>query len=307
MTTRTDDTDTGLAAFECERRRLFGIAYRMLGSVRDAEDVLQEAYVRWHGVDHAAVENPAAYLTRVVTRLCIDALQAANERRIDYMGPWLPEPLIEDAAHPSAPDPESLQELADDLSTGFLLILERLNPVERAVFLLHEAFGMRYREIAPVVGKSVPNCRQIGHRARERLGDAGRARPADPAEHDRLLNRFLAATREGDVDALLETLADDVTAYGDGGGKTAAARRPVRGSANVARYVVGLASKLDDAGARVRLAAVNGRTGILTYLEDRLYAVSSLETANGRVRRIFTVVNPDKLPTPAGRADASAP
>ena len=295
--------DAALTAFENERGRLFGIAYRMLGSVREAEDVIQDAYIRWHEVEHADVDNPSAYLVRTVTRLCIDTLKSARNRRLEYVGPWLPEPLIEDTVDQSmrdpgalyGRDPEALHGLADDLSTAFLLMLERLSPAERAVFLLRESFDMGYADIARVVDRSEANCRQIARRARQRLHDAGRARPADPEEHDRLLDRFLGATREGDVDALLELLSAEVVAYGDGGGKVASARNPIVGPDHVSRYVAGLAGKLLAAGAELRLTRVNGRTGVLISVEGRLYAVLTIHVETGRIERIYTVNNPEKL------------
>lgn len=297
-------TDPALATFEAERRRLFGIAYRMLGSVREAEDVLQDAYLRWHGVEHEEVDDSSAYLTRIVTRLCIDVRTAAHRRRIEYVGPWLPEPLVRRAADDASPHPDDVPDLAPDLSTAFLLLLERLNAVQRAVFLLRESFDLPYRQIADVVDRTVPNCRQIARRARERLDDVDRARSAPPEEHDRLLARFLAATREGDVDALLELLADDVVAYGDGGGVVPAARRPVRGPDRVGRYAVGLSSKTEDRGARTRRATVNGRTGLVVHLDERLYAVTSFHVADGAVRGIYTVLNPEKLPGHRERSNA---
>ena len=287
-----------LAAFEGERGRLFGIAYRMLGSVREAEDVLQDAWIRWQGVDHGAVENPPAFLVRLVTRLCIDTLKAARTRRLEYVGPWLPEPLVEATVEGTANGPAEMVELADTLSTAFLLMLERLSPVERAVFLLRESFDFGYREIAGVVGKTEENCRQIDRRARRRLAEGGRARPADPAEHDRLLAGFLRATREGDLDGLVQLLSEDAVAYSDGGGKATAARNPILGARNVARFFLGLATKAAALGLtpEFRLARVNGRTGVLVYVGGALHSVITLYAEEGRIRRLFTVVNPDKLP-----------
>src|SRR6185369_9902255 len=174
-----------LAAFEAERGRLFGIAYRMLGSVSEAEDVLQDAWIRWQAVDPATVESPPGFLVRMVTRLCIDTLGAARNRLTDYVGPWLPEPIVRQLGDPPAADPAALSEQADDLSIAFLLLLERLTAVERAVFLLRESFDFSYREIAGIVGKSEAACRQIESRARRRLDAEGRPAPADPVEHDR--------------------------------------------------------------------------------------------------------------------------
>ncbi|HEX2202248.1 MAG TPA: RNA polymerase sigma-70 factor [Longimicrobium sp.] len=290
------DGDAALAAFEGERRRLFGIAYRMLGSVREAEDVLQDAWIRWQEVEHAAVANPAAYLVRLVTRLCIDTLKAARSRRLEYVGPWLPEPLVEDRVESESA--EEMLELADTLSTAFLLMLERLGPVERAVFLLRESFDFPFAEIARVVGRTEENCRQIDRRARLRLADERRARPAGRAEHDRLLAGFLRATREGDLDGLLQLLSDEAVAYSDGGGKATAARNPITGARNVARFFLGLANRAAAMGLDLdfRLAEVNGRTGVLVHVGGHLHSVITLYAEEGRILRFFTVVNPDKLP-----------
>lgn len=281
----------GLAAFQRERGRMFGIAYRMLGSVREAEDVLQDAYVRWHGVDHAAVERPGAYLSRLVTRLCLDALRSAHARRTEYFGVWLPEPLVGAAGD----DPAAMHELADDLSLAFLLLLERLTPVERAVFLLRESFGFSHREVAEVVGRSEANCRQIERRARGHLAEAKRPAAADPAEHGRLLGRFLAAARDGDVEGLLEVLAADAVAYSDGGGRVRAAPNPIVGADRIARFFVGIVRKA-PASWEPRLVSVNGRAGVLGLVEGHPYGVLSVEVEDGRIRSVFLVVNPDKLP-----------
>jgi RNA polymerase sigma-70 factor (ECF subfamily) len=279
-----------LAAFEGERRRLFGIAYRMLGSVSEAEDVLQDAWLRWQAVDHATVESPAGFLVRMVTRLSIDTLGAARNRLTDYIGPWLPEPLVW-----SLDDPAARQERTDDLSTAFLLLLERLSPVERAVFLLRESFDFSYREIAGIVGKSEAACRQIESRARKRLEDGRRPAPADPAEHDRLLSGFLRAIHEGDVQGMVSLLAHDAVLTSDGGGKSHAARVPIEGPARITQFLTGLARKAPGV-VEVRLALVNGRAGALGYLDGVLRNVISLEVMDGLIHRIFIMVNPDKLP-----------
>lgn len=280
-----------LAAFQRERGRLFGIAYRMLGSVREAEDVLQDAYLRWHGVDHAAVAHPGAYLARLVTRLCLDALKSAHARRVEYFGVWLPEPLVGAADD----DPAAMHELADELSLAFLLMLERLGPVERAVFLLRESFGFSHREVAEVVGKSEENCRQIERRARRRLAEAKRPAPADPAEHDRLLGGFLTAVRDGDMEGLLAVLAEDAVAYSDGGGKVRAAPNPIFGAERVARFFLGITSK-GAAEWEPLLVPVNGRTGMVGLVEGHPHGVLAIQVEDGRIRSVFLVVNPDKLP-----------
>jgi RNA polymerase sigma-70 factor (ECF subfamily) len=286
-----------LAAFERERDRLFGIAYRMLGSVSEAEDVLQDAWLRWHGAEHGTVANPAAYLVSLVTRLCIDTLGAARNRLTEYVGPWLPEPLVRratDARRDDRDNPAVLQELADDLSTAFLLMLERLTPVERAVFLLRESFDFSYREIAGIVGKTEENCRQIDRRARKRLEEGRRPVPADPEEHDRLLTGFLRAIQDGELEGIVALLARDATLYGDGGGKVQAAKRPISGADSVARFLVGLRRNAPP-DWEIRPAAVNGRTGLLVFVGGRLFSVLTLQVEEGRIREIYNVLNPDKL------------
>jgi RNA polymerase sigma-70 factor (ECF subfamily) len=280
-----------LAAFERERGRLFGIAYRMLGSVSEAEDVLQDAWLRWHGVEHGTVENPSAYLVRLVTRLCIDTLGAARNRLTEYVGPWLPEPLVKTGEREG---PAALQELADDLSTAFLLMLERLTPVERAVFLLRESFDFSYREIAEIVGKSEENCRQIDHRARKRLAEGRRPAKADPAERDRLLGGFMAALKEGDLDGMVKLLARDATLYSDGGGKVRAALKPVPGGESVARFLLNIWRQAPP-GWEMRTAQVNSRPGLLNLVGGHLFSVVSFEVEEGLIREIYIVLNPDKL------------
>jgi len=276
------------AVFEAERTRLFGIAYRMLGSVREAEDVVQDAWIRWQRADRTAVENPAGYLVQTVTRLAMDVLRSAHARRMEYVGPWVPDPLVADADNPL-----EAHELADDLSQAFLLMLERLSPAERAVFLLRESFGFSYREIAAVVGKSEDNCRQIERRARQRLGGEP-VRAADPREHDRLLYTFLQATREGDLDGLIAVLSDDAVALSDSGGRVTAARNPVHGAMNVARFCIGLARKA-PAGTEFRLVRVNGRTGVAILVAGEIFSVMAIHVEDGRITKLLTVRNPEKL------------
>jgi RNA polymerase sigma-70 factor (ECF subfamily) len=284
-----------LAAFESERGRLFGIAYRMLGSVSEAEDVLQDAWLRWHAVDPATVESPSGFLVRMVTRLCIDTLGAARNRLTDYVGPWLPEPIVQTISDPSAFDPAAQSEQAEDLSMAFLLLLERLSPVERAVFLLRESFDFSYREIAEIVGKTEAACRQIERRARQRLDTEGRPAPTDPQEHCRLLMSFLRATRDGDLEGMVSLLAHDAILYADGGGKAHAAGIPVAGAEKIAKFLTGLGRKARGVW-EVRPAVVNGWPGALAYFEGRLANVVSLRVEDGKIRNLYIMVNPDKLP-----------
>jgi RNA polymerase sigma-70 factor (ECF subfamily) len=269
----------------------------MLGSVAEAEDVLQDAWLRWQGVDHTQVENPSAYLVRLVTRLSIDTLGAARNRLTDYVGPWLPEPLVGRRIESLGEDPAALQELAADLSTAFLLMLERLTPVERAVFLLRESFDFSYREIAEIVGKTEENCRQIDRRARKHLEEHRRSVPADPAEHDRLVEGFLRAVRDGDMDGMVALLARDATLYSDGGGKVKAAQKPVHGAESIARFLYNIRRQAVqmEVDFELRPTIVNGRTGFVTLAEGRPYNVFALDTEPGKIRGVYVVINPDKL------------
>ncbi|NBC17605.1 MAG: RNA polymerase sigma-70 factor [Bacteroidetes bacterium] len=275
-----------LDLFEQHRDRLFGIAYRMVGTVADAEDLVQEAYLRWHAAT-AEVQNPGAYLTTIITRLCLDHLKSARVRREEYVGPWLPEPLAPGRAdHPA--------ELADALSMALLLVLETLTPTERAVFLLREVFGYDYAEIAPMVGQSAVYCRKIAQRAREHVA-AERSRFEPSAdEHARLVDRFLAACRDGDMEGLLDVLADDVTLTTDGGGKVLAALRPIVTSDKVARFMLGILRKAPS-DLRVERATINGRPGFIAFRGAAVDGAWAFEVGDGRIRRIYVVRNPDKL------------
>jgi RNA polymerase sigma-70 factor, ECF subfamily len=271
------------------RPLLFSLAYRMVGGVGEAEDLVQEAFLRLHraGDDVAA---PKAFLTTVVTRLAIDHLRSARVRREAYAGPWLPEPLVRDPA----PGPAESVEDDETLSLAFLTLLERLSPVERAVYVLHELFGYGHGEIAEVVGKSSANCRQILARARRHV-DQGRQR-FEPSRREReaLLTRFLAAVRAGDVAGLADMLAADAVHYADGGGKTRATLLPIHGAAKIARLWAKLGA---DAGAyELRMADINGQPGVVaTDPEGRVGGVITLGVAGGRVISVWAVVNPDKL------------
>jgi RNA polymerase sigma-70 factor (TIGR02957 family) len=276
------------------RPLLFSIAYRMLGSVGDAEDVVQEAFLRAERAEAEGtrIESRKAYLTTVTTRLAIDELKSARARRETYVGPWLPEPLLTS----TEPDAAEHAEMADSLSISFLVLLETLSPVERAVFLLREVFDYGYDEIAEVVGKSEANCRQILVRARKRI-DEGRPRfEADRRRHEQLARGFLVAFEEGDVDGFVELLADDVVFVGDGGGKGRGISRPVYGRRSVIRLLSSFLPPFRAAGARVRLGEVNGQAGALFFdAEDRLVNVFSFEIADGAIQAVRSVINPDKL------------
>ncbi len=275
--------------FEAHRDRLFGVAYRMLGTVADAEDVVQDAFVRWAGVDAAAVNNPGGYLTTIVTRLCVDRLRAARHQREQYVGPWLPEPLLT-----TDQTPADDAELADSLSMAFLMLLETLSPTERAVFLLHDVFDYGYADIAETVGKSEANCRQIARRARQHV-QAQRVRfePTAP-DHARLLQQFMDACYEGNLQALVAVLADDITLYSDGGGKAIAARKPVEGAAKVANFFLSIVPKAPP-GTTVQPVQVNGQAGLAVYVDGQPDALFAFHIVEGHIQRIFSVRNPDKL------------
>jgi RNA polymerase sigma-70 factor, ECF subfamily len=276
------------------RPLMFSIAYRMTGSVGDAEDIVQEAVIRTYRAasQGTLVESPKAFVTTTTTRLAIDHLRSARVRRESYVGTWLPEPLVTDPA----PGPAERAEMSDSLSLAFLVLLESLSPVERAVFLLREVFGYGYAEIAEAVGKSEPNCRQIFTRARRHV-DEGRPRfEASRRQGTELTDRFLAAVRGGDLEGFIEMLAPDVVMYGDGGGKAPAARTPIHGREQVARLLRGLVRQFPRWASEVRPSQVNGQPGVLAYDHDgNLVGVMALDVLDGQVVAIRSMINPDKL------------
>jgi RNA polymerase sigma-70 factor, ECF subfamily len=280
------------------RPLLFSLAYRMVGGVGEAEDLVQEAYLRYHRAPEQ-VDSPKAFLTTVVTRLAIDHLRSARVRRESYVGPWLPEPLVRD----TAPGPAERVEADETLSLAFLVLLERLSPVERAVYVLHELFGYGHGEIGEVVGKSSANCRQILARARRHV-EQGRPR-FEPSRREReaLLARFLEAARAGNVQALVELLAADAVTYADSGGKARAPRLAIHGAAKVARLWASVAGPGARDDYTVRFADVNGQPGIVVAgARGEVAGVLTLDVAGGLVQAVWAVVNPDKL----GRVPAAA-
>lgn len=274
--------------FENYRYLLFSIAYRMVGSVMEAEDVVQDAYLRYTAADTAAVESPKAYLTTIVTRLALDHLKSARVQREQYVGPWLPEPLRTDQA------PAQIVDRKETVSMAFLVLLEQLSPVERAVFLLREVFEYPYPEIAQIVEKSEANCRQLYSRAKKHLV-ADRPRfVTPPGDQRKLLNQFVSALEEGDEASLVASLARDVEVHSDGGGKVTAARRPIVGRDAVVRFLFGIArARPDDLG--VEFAEFNGDPALLLYSGERLFSVMTFLCYDGQIRRIHSVLNPDKL------------
>jgi RNA polymerase sigma-70 factor (ECF subfamily) len=287
--------DAASEAFAALRPLMFSIAYRMLGSVSTAEDLVQEAFLRYQRAlaDGAQIDSPKAYLSAVVTRLAIDELRSARVRRETYSGEWIPEPLPTDAEQP---DPAALAEQADSLSLAMLLLLERLTPVERAVFLLHDVFGYRYDEIAPIVERSEANCRQIAIRARRHV-DAGRPRfEATREAREALAGRFFVAVADGDVDGLVALLASDVVVYGDGGGKAPQWSRPIAGADRVARLLANVGRQVTSRGGTLQPRSINGQPGaIVRDPAGRVVSVFALDIADGAVHTVRSVINPDKL------------
>jgi RNA polymerase sigma-70 factor, ECF subfamily len=282
-------TGTSVTTFEALRGRLFGLAYRMLGSRADAEDVVQETYVRWHQVAPGSVENPEAWLVTTTSRLAIDRLRRLKTEREAYVGPWLPEPIV------TAAPPDRNLDLAADLSIAFLTLLERLAPEERAAFLLHEVFDVGYREIAAVIERSEAACRQVVHRARERVRDERKRFDATEATKATLLQQFMDAMEARDEQALLTLFAPDATWTADGGGKVGAAPLPIVGADRIARLVIGLREKFWAPNRTVEVATVNGETGLCIRDGNRLVATMSIATDGERIVAVYAVVNPEKL------------
>lgn len=280
--------------FQAVRGRLFGLAYRMVGSRAEAEDLVQDAYLRWHGVDHSRVDNAEAWLVTTTTRLALDRLRRLKTERDAYTGPWLPEPIVGTAVT-GVPPPDRHLELADDLSMAFLTLLERLGPEERAAFLLHDVFEVDYRAIAGVIGRSESACRQVVHRARERVRHDRRRFETTDAAKAAILERFVAAVAARDEQALLELFAADASWTADSGGKTAAAPRPILGADRVARLVVGLRTKFWDDQYRFEVTAINGEPGLCLRAGDRLVATLSVATDGARIDAVYVVLNPEKL------------
>lgn len=286
---QTDEAGRALDLFERHRRRLRALAYRMVGSVADAEDIVQECYLRWHGVDPATLRSPEGFLTAMVTRLAIDQLRSARVRREFYVGEWLPEPLLE----PWEDDAASAAEAAGDLSVAFMLLLERLPPDQRAVYVLRESMDLGFEEIGGMLGKSAMACRQAYKRARDRIGGPPRYR-AERSRSLAIARAFLAAVAEGRYDDLVALLSGDAVLIGDGGGKARAALNPVVGPDRVARFLIGVMRK-DGRRLEALPLAVNGQPGFAMRVDGRLHSLMSLDIRDGRVAGVYHVANPDKL------------
>jgi RNA polymerase sigma-70 factor (ECF subfamily) len=281
----------GVQAFEAHRRALLGLAYRMLGSRTEADDVVQDAYLRWHASDRTVVEEPRRYLNTVVARLCLDRMNSARARHETYPGPWLPEPVVDEDF-----DAGSASDLAQDLSVALMLMLERLSPLERAAFLLHDVFDLSFSEIASALGRSEAACRQLASRAREHI-QAERPRfPASPEEGQRLAAAFRTAADAGDVQTLSQLLAQDAVLYSDGGGKRPAALNPIYGADKILRFLVGVTRKnLSLAALRLRPATINGLAGFVMLEPDGSVTTMAIEHHDRRIVTIYFVRNPDKL------------
>ena len=284
------EATTHAAAFEAVRRRLFGLAYRMTGSAADAEDIVQDAYVRWHEADAERIDNAEAWLVTATTRLAIDRLRRLKTEREAYAGPWLPAPVI------AAPPPDGHVDLADDLSLAFLTLLERLAPEERAAFLLHEVFEVGYPGIAKVLDRTEAACRQVVHRARERVRGARKRFDVAESAKDRMLRRFLAALEARDEETLLGLFAPGATWTADGGGRVAAAPYPIVGADRIAKLVVGLRTRIWPRDRVLEVASINGETGLCIRDGDRVTATLSFVTDGERIFEVLVVLNPEKLP-----------
>jgi RNA polymerase sigma-70 factor (ECF subfamily) len=287
------------ASFEPHRRRLLGLAYRMLGSMADAEDAVQDTYLRWHAADRGKVSDPRAFLMTTTARICLDMLSSARARREQYVGPWLPEPVIDTAA--LAPDTHT--ELADDLSVALLLTLDRLSPLERAAFLLHDVFDFSFGEVAATLGRSDAACRQLAARARGHVRAVrprgGVAPPAradqNEAKHEQLISAFVEATRSGDLHALTQLLASDVRVVTDGGGKVAAALNVLDGADRAARFLIGATRKGWREDFTLRFLTINGMPGVIVDAPEGPVQTTAFEIEGDVIHALYVVRSPDKL------------
>jgi RNA polymerase sigma-70 factor, ECF subfamily len=280
-----------LATFDQYRSLLFSIAYRMLGSIADAEDMLQDTFIRWQQSTEDNIRSPRAFLVTIISRLCINHLQSARVQREEYVGQWLPEPIVTDPGS----DPFAVMKVDESLSMAFLVLLERLTPVERAVFLLREVFEYEYAEISAVLGQSEVNCRQILRRARQHVSMVRPRFEVPQKKKNDLLERFLKAAGTGEMNALIDLLTQDAVLHTDGGGKGIAVPNKVHGAENVARGVIGGLKRIVPASLVRRLARINGKPGLVNYLDGRPHSVLTIDVVDDRIRAIYVVTNPEKL------------
>lgn len=286
------ETETSpVASFEEHRRFLLSLAYRMLGSLSEAEEAVQDCYLRWHQTDRAAVTNARAFLAKTVTRLCIDRLKSARARRETYVGSWLPEPVLEAEALSA----ETASEYADDLSVGLMLALERLSPLERAAFLLHDIFDVDFPEVARLIDRNEAACRQLAARARTHVREARPRFPVMPEAGADIAAAFAAAVRSGDVGALARLLAEDAVLHSDGGGRKAAAINPIFGRDRIARFFAGVARKFAEPMVASRITSINGLPGEVATFSDGSVQTMALEIVDGQIVALYVVRNPDKL------------
>ncbi|MGP3912290.1 RNA polymerase sigma-70 factor [Nonomuraea sp. 10N515B] len=290
-----------MSTFEDHRSLLTSVAYRILGSVADAEDVVQEAWLRWSGVDQATVDDPKAYLIRVTSRLAIDRLRWAKSRREAYVGPWLPEPIS------TEPDTAEHAELAESVELALLVVLETLSPLERAVFVLREAFDLPFAEIAEIIGRAEPATRQLARRAREHVQEKRPRFDVDRDERRRMTQRFMNASANGDLDGLIELLSGEVTMVSDGGGKARAALRIITGADNVSRWLLSINTPAniarfmasigmaEAAGLSFEMAEVNDGPAIVASADGKVITVISLVVADGKIETIYLLANPEKI------------
>ncbi|VEP18024.1 conserved hypothetical protein [Hyella patelloides LEGE 07179] len=301
ITTAKNDSIDWLEEFNQYRSLLFAIAYRMLGSIMDAEDMVQETFLRWQQTSEQRVKSTKAYLTKIITRLCIDQLRSARVRREQYVGSWLPEPIVTESSN----DPTKMVELTDSLTIAFLILLEQLSPLERAVFLLREAFGYEYSEIAQIVEKKPANCRQIARRARQHL--TNRQSRRDPLrgarfktslqQQEQLTRKFIAAFQQGDLQGLLDILAEDITFWSDGGGQVQACLKPLHGAAKVAGFLRAIYRRSQKLGLNYEfeLVQVNGQPGIVYTSNGKLESVVAIDIVDNRIQYLYFMRNPNKL------------
>jgi RNA polymerase sigma-70 factor (ECF subfamily) len=302
QSTSDERTPDAVRVFDRHRGLLVSVAYRVLGSVSDAEDAVQEAWLRWSNVDHSGIYDPRAFLVRITTRLAIDRLRQAKARRESYVGPWLPEPVL------TGRDVAADVALAESISMAMLVVLETLSPLERAVFVLREAFGMPYAEIGEVIGRNEEAVRQLARRARGHVQERRLRYEADETEQRRVTERFLEAASGGDLEALMVVLAPGVTLVADGGGRALAPRRPIRGAEKVARFLLAVATEermarfLRSVGSepvaadlRVHMAPINGGPGVVITSQGRPVSALVLDVSDGAVQTIHLVANPEKL------------
>ena len=282
-----------LEAFNQYRSLLFAIAYRMLGSIMDAEDMVQDTFLRWQQTSESTINSTKAYLTTIITRLCIDRLRSARVQREQYVGTWLPEPIVT----AQSIDPSATAELADSLTMAFLVMLERLSPLERAVFVLREAFDYDYKEIGQIVEKNTAHCRQIARRARQRLADQHPRFQASRQQQEQLTQKFMLACQQGELQELLNLLAEDITLWSDGGGQVVATLRPLKGAAKVAGFLRALYRRNQKLGLTydTELVQVNGQLGILYRLNGTIETIIAVEVIDARIHALYFMRNPSKM------------